>query len=205
MVVAEGHWQTQEPKALVNGLPLGPKAVKVYVDVVHAPQTFIWRPTLDTTYLEECLMSFVAWPVTKVVFENTICSTSHKSPRQDSAATGQSSRGKLDAPAVSKSVATSSKGLVKESEAVGTKSLGDKSPATSPTSPPPKNLLSSQSPRRTPVSRRISEFIVLYEFSDSFEFAFEFSVLSEYIVLSDFPSELSVLFEFIVLSEFAYG
>ncbi|CAE6074033.1 unnamed protein product [Arabidopsis arenosa] len=33
VVVAEGRWQTQEQNALVNGLPLGPNAVKVFVDV----------------------------------------------------------------------------------------------------------------------------------------------------------------------------
>ncbi|CAA7056773.1 unnamed protein product [Microthlaspi erraticum] len=70
VVVAEGRWQTEEPKALVNGLPLGPKAVKVFIDQVHQPETFIWRPTIETTYLEDCLLSFVAWPACKVVFEN---------------------------------------------------------------------------------------------------------------------------------------
>ncbi|CAE5974205.1 unnamed protein product [Arabidopsis arenosa] len=33
VIVAEGRWQTQEQNALVNGLTLGPNAVKVFVDV----------------------------------------------------------------------------------------------------------------------------------------------------------------------------
>jgi len=80
VIVAEGRWQTQEETALVNGLPLGPKAVKVFVDSVLQPETFIWRPTMDMTYLEDCLMAFVSWPVNKVCFENP-------SSRQHSAST----------------------------------------------------------------------------------------------------------------------
>jgi len=41
VIVAEGHWQTQEETTLVNELPLGPKAVKVFVDSVLQPETFI--------------------------------------------------------------------------------------------------------------------------------------------------------------------
>lgn len=55
-VVGEGRWQCQKPKALVNGLPFGPNAVKVFVDVVHVPDTFLWRPTSEMTYLEDSLM-----------------------------------------------------------------------------------------------------------------------------------------------------
>ncbi|KAG7567929.1 Transposase Tnp1/En/Spm-like [Arabidopsis thaliana x Arabidopsis arenosa] len=53
VIVAEGRWQTQEPSALVNGLPLGPKAVKVFVDSVHQPDTFIWRPTMEKSPLQK--------------------------------------------------------------------------------------------------------------------------------------------------------
>jgi len=72
VVVGEGRWQTQEPKALVNGLPLGPKAVKVFLDVVHEPETFLWRPTLEVAYLEDSVMTFISWPAHKVVFENPV-------------------------------------------------------------------------------------------------------------------------------------
>ena len=70
VVVGEGRWQIQEPKALVNGLPLGPKAVKVFLDVVREPETFLWSPTLEVAYLEDCVMTFISWPAHKVVFEN---------------------------------------------------------------------------------------------------------------------------------------
>ncbi|CAE6069698.1 unnamed protein product [Arabidopsis arenosa] len=71
VVVAEGCWQTEDLDALVNGLPLGPNAVKIFIDVVCQPETFIWRPTIDVTYLDDCLKTFVSWPVNKVVFQNT--------------------------------------------------------------------------------------------------------------------------------------
>lgn len=44
-IVAEGRWQSRDPCVLVNGLPLGPKAVKVFVDAVLQPHSFLWRPT----------------------------------------------------------------------------------------------------------------------------------------------------------------
>ena len=45
VTVAEGHWKSRDPKALVDGLPLGPNAVKVFVDAVTVPETFLWWPT----------------------------------------------------------------------------------------------------------------------------------------------------------------
>ncbi|CAA7018547.1 unnamed protein product, partial [Microthlaspi erraticum] len=66
--VAEGRWQSTDPKATVNGLPLGPNAVKVFVDVVHYPDTFLWRPTAELSNMEDSLKSFVAWPVNRVDF-----------------------------------------------------------------------------------------------------------------------------------------
>ncbi|CAA7049992.1 unnamed protein product [Microthlaspi erraticum] len=66
--VAEGRWHSSDPKALVNGLPLGPSAVKVFVDVAINPDTFLWRPTAELTNLEDSLKSFVAWPLNRVHF-----------------------------------------------------------------------------------------------------------------------------------------
>ncbi|CAA7044609.1 unnamed protein product [Microthlaspi erraticum] len=67
--VGECRSQSDDPKTLVNGLPLGPNAVKVNVEVVHVPQTFLWRPTAEMTYLEDCLMSSVSWPANRVVIQ----------------------------------------------------------------------------------------------------------------------------------------
>ncbi|KAL0716221.1 hypothetical protein Bca4012_065543 [Brassica carinata] len=70
-VVAEVRWQCQEPKALVDRLPLGPNTVKVFVDVVLEPDTFLWRPRPEMTYLRDSVKQFVALPASKCVFENT--------------------------------------------------------------------------------------------------------------------------------------
>jgi len=80
VVVAEGRWQTQDCDALVNGIPPRPNSVKIFVDVVHQPDTFIWRSTVDVTYLEDCLLSFVSWHVNKLVFENTTDAIGQESP-----------------------------------------------------------------------------------------------------------------------------
>ncbi|CAA7014673.1 unnamed protein product [Microthlaspi erraticum] len=133
VVVAEGRWQTEEPKALVNGLPLGPKAVKVFIDQVHQPETFIWRPTIETTNIEDCLLSFVAWPASKVVFENSRDGTRHKSPFQNSVLSDQALGGKSVSSASGsmeksfKSDATGSKSAARVS-----KSASQKSPKTYP-------------------------------------------------------------------------
>lgn len=140
VVVAEGRWQTQDPKALVNGLPLGPRAVKVFVDVVNEPNTFIWRPTMDVTYIEDCLLSFVAWPFSKVVFENNPDASTRLSPTQNSASSSKTAVGKT-APA------TSSKSRMQTASATC-----DKSPTKVPKSTAKETQTSVQSPlRRSPV------------------------------------------------------
>ena len=85
---------------------MGPNAVKIFVDVVCQPDTFIWRPTVDVTYLEDCLQSFVSWLVNKVVFENAPDAIGHHSPIQKSASTPQSSGGRKPAPTAEKSAST---------------------------------------------------------------------------------------------------
>ncbi|CAE5960313.1 unnamed protein product [Arabidopsis arenosa] len=133
VIVDEGRWQTQEETALVNGLPLGPKAVKVFVDSVLQPETFIWRPTIDMIYLEDCLMAFVSWPVNKVSFENP-------SAGQHSAST--------DIPSGSKSVVgtqsveTSAKAASTASKSSGS---GSESPIETATRPSPTRIMQNGS------------------------------------------------------------
>lgn len=79
-VVAEGRWQCREPKALVNGLPLGPNAIKVYVDTVLNSEAYLWRPTVDMRTLEDSLNCFVAWPANRVVIETTTPETTEMQP-----------------------------------------------------------------------------------------------------------------------------
>lgn len=163
VVVAEGRWTTQDRKALVNGLSLGPKAVKVFVDVVHEANTFIWRPTMDVTYIEDCLMSFVAWPFNKVVFENNPDGTGRLSPIQNYAST-QTAHGK-SASSSQKSTATGSKSqpahgrsasASKKSAATGSKSHMQPISAScekSPTTVPKSNAVETQTAAPSPLRR----------------------------------------------------
>ena len=114
VIVAEGRWLTQDANELVNGLPLGPKAVKVFVDSVLQPETFIWRPTIDTTYLEDCLMAFVSWHVNKVAFDTS--STTQHSASTDKPAQSKSAKGAKSTATVSKSAETTSKSSATGSE-----------------------------------------------------------------------------------------
>ncbi|XP_020879181.1 uncharacterized protein LOC110227818 [Arabidopsis lyrata subsp. lyrata] len=146
VIVAEGRWQTQEETALVNGLPLGPKAVKVFVDSVLQPETFIWRPTIDMAYLEDCLMAFVSWPVNKVSFET-------QSPRQHSASTDIPSGSK--SAVGTKSAETSNKPASNASKSSGSGSESPIETETRPSSPVRKTIPDSQSPIRK--SQRIMQ------------------------------------------------
>lgn len=85
-MVAEGRWLTQEPKALVNGLPLGPNAVKVYVDVVLNPKAYLWRPTVEMRNMEDSVNCFVAWPANRVLFETSNSNSPHLQPSTSKAA-----------------------------------------------------------------------------------------------------------------------
>ena len=70
-VVAEGHWSSSDPNALVHHIPIGPNAMRVWVDVVKKPEAFLWRTAADMTYIEEAIGTTVAWPTNKVVINST--------------------------------------------------------------------------------------------------------------------------------------
>lgn len=146
-VVAEGRWHSQDPKALVNGLPIGPKAVKVFVDVLHEPETFLWRPTMDVSHLQDCLQSFVVWPVSRVAFEDNTDEPGQKSPHQTHASSDQRAGGK-SAATVSKGHVETSTATCTKSAAPVSKSTGEKSPAVCQSSPTKETQLASQSPLR---------------------------------------------------------
>lgn len=66
-IVAEGRWESKDPKALVNGKPIGPNVVKIYIDEVFLSDTFLWRPaSTEICTLEDSLKAFVVWPANKV-------------------------------------------------------------------------------------------------------------------------------------------
>lgn len=144
VIVAEGRWESKDPKALVNGIPIGSKGVKVFLEVVHLPETFVWKPTMEKSHLEDCLNSFVAWPVNKIVFEDATDATSQKTPFRDSASTSKQ---------ISLGNATSSAtGSRNSTIAAVSKTQVEKSQIAVEKSPKKKTQLPSQSPtRRSPV------------------------------------------------------
>lgn len=142
-VVAEGRWQSREPKALVNGLHIGPNAIKVYVDSVLNTKTWLWRPTMDMRTLQDSLNCFIVWPANRVVIETT----SNESPvLQQSTSKGGSVRSHNEiSPVISKSPNI----LVSSTKSASPSYQKDKSPET-PKAPLKKTKpsLTGASPRR---------------------------------------------------------
>ncbi|KAA0053344.1 hypothetical protein E6C27_scaffold27G00320 [Cucumis melo var. makuwa] len=52
-VIAEGRWSSNDPFVLVHHVPLGPNAVRVWVDTVKIPNSFLWRPTFDIIVIDD--------------------------------------------------------------------------------------------------------------------------------------------------------
>ncbi|PRQ17955.1 putative transposase, Tnp1/En/Spm [Rosa chinensis] len=67
--IAEGSWHSSDPKALVNGIPLGPNGMIVWVDIPKNHEAFLWRPTIDMKCIEDAVNSAIVWPANKVVLE----------------------------------------------------------------------------------------------------------------------------------------
>uniref|UniRef100_A0A9I9EEN0 Transposase Tnp1/En/Spm-like domain-containing protein n=1 Tax=Cucumis melo TaxID=3656 RepID=A0A9I9EEN0_CUCME len=65
-VVAESRWSSNDPKVTVDHVPLGPHAVKVWVDLPKKSNAFLWRPNSLMTYIKDVVGSTVAWPPDKV-------------------------------------------------------------------------------------------------------------------------------------------
>ncbi|TYK14770.1 uncharacterized protein E5676_scaffold1610G00080 [Cucumis melo var. makuwa] len=62
-VIAEGRWFSNDPSVLVHHVPLGPNAVRVWVDTVKISNSFLWRPTSDIIVIDDALGTTVAWPI----------------------------------------------------------------------------------------------------------------------------------------------
>ncbi|XP_050942277.1 uncharacterized protein LOC127149924 [Cucumis melo] len=66
-IVAEGRCSSNDPTAMVHHIPIGPHAIRVWIDVAKKPNAYLWRPTSEMTCIEEALGSTVAWPSDKVI------------------------------------------------------------------------------------------------------------------------------------------
>ena len=63
-IVAEGCWPSSDPTAFVH-IPIGPSAVRVWVDVVRKPNAFLWRTISEMLYIEDAIGS--TWSTDKVI------------------------------------------------------------------------------------------------------------------------------------------
>ena len=68
MLVVEGRLCLSDSKMIVNGIPLGPLAVVVWVDYAKK-EAFLWRPTIDMSCIEDAVGKKIAWQKSKVVTE----------------------------------------------------------------------------------------------------------------------------------------
>ncbi|XP_019082481.1 PREDICTED: uncharacterized protein LOC109125292 [Camelina sativa] len=66
-VVAEGRWSSNNPDQVVHCAPLGPNAVRVWVDVVKVNDAAVWRRTSAIECMEDAIGTTLAWPEDKVV------------------------------------------------------------------------------------------------------------------------------------------
>ncbi|KAJ0074957.1 hypothetical protein Patl1_33825 [Pistacia atlantica] len=66
-VVAEGRFSSDDPKALVHHVPIGPNAMRVWIDIAKVPNAFLWRSASKMVFVEDAVGSTVAWPSDKVV------------------------------------------------------------------------------------------------------------------------------------------
>lgn len=70
-IVAEGRVLSNDPKELVQKIPLGLDAMKIIIDNPRIPDAFLWRPAPNLTRVGESEGEIVAWPTSRVVLRNT--------------------------------------------------------------------------------------------------------------------------------------
>ena len=67
VIVAEGRWDSSDPKVTVHGKALGPDFMRVWVDVAKTPGAYLFRPNHEMLTIGEAVGSTVAWPTEKVI------------------------------------------------------------------------------------------------------------------------------------------
>ncbi|XP_012840459.1 PREDICTED: uncharacterized protein LOC105960350 isoform X2 [Erythranthe guttata] len=66
-VVAEGRVSSSDPNELVHFVPLGPNAMRIWIDTVKVSIASLWRPTSEMEFMEDAFGTTVAWPSDKVI------------------------------------------------------------------------------------------------------------------------------------------
>lgn len=67
-VVAEGRVHSTDPDLVVHHVPLGPGAIRVWVDKVKVDDAVVWRTSDEIEYMRDGLGSSIAWALDKLVF-----------------------------------------------------------------------------------------------------------------------------------------
>ena len=71
VIVAEGRWDSSDPKLNVHGKPLGPDFMRVWVDADIVPEYYLFRPNNAMLTIQEAVGSTFAWPSKKVIPRGT--------------------------------------------------------------------------------------------------------------------------------------
>ncbi|KAL5554125.1 hypothetical protein UlMin_041526 [Ulmus minor] len=58
---------SEESICPVHHLRLGPHAMRVWVDVIKKPGSYLWRPNAEMSTIDEAKGFVVAWPAKKVI------------------------------------------------------------------------------------------------------------------------------------------
>ena len=65
-IVAKGQWFSSNPAAMVHHVPLGPQAMKVWVDVATKPKAYLFRSIPEMLNIGDAKGSIIPWPIDKV-------------------------------------------------------------------------------------------------------------------------------------------
>lgn len=66
-IVAEGRVVSTDPNEVVDGIRIGPNAMKIAIDHVKKADAYLWRPSPSLSLLGEAENKSVAWPANCVV------------------------------------------------------------------------------------------------------------------------------------------
>ena len=66
-IVAEGVASSCDPSTLVHFIPLGPNAIRVWVEKSKFPSASLWRTSSEMECIDDAIGTTVAWPADKVI------------------------------------------------------------------------------------------------------------------------------------------
>ncbi|XP_058216030.1 uncharacterized protein LOC131327055 [Rhododendron vialii] len=70
-LVAEGRWASSDPTSCAHCIPIGPNAMKIWVDVAKKTKVYLWRAPSDMIYIEDAVGTTIAWPADFVIMDSS--------------------------------------------------------------------------------------------------------------------------------------